>query len=179
MQLLRLSLALLTALAPLSAAAQDGRVWLYNRHVADSPLETVLNLGYGVPESDDVQASMLCAIGANWIFAQTLLAADVDGLAADAEVTLEVQAPGYSATFDAHVVRLEEFIHGVEFALPLDDDLWGVLMAGGSLSYGVSGHARQTLPLDGAADPAHEFLGDCLSIGDLAPEGQPAPAAKT
>lgn len=176
MPLLRLTLAVLTALTPTIAFAQDGRVWLYNRHVENSPLDTVLNLGYGVPESDDVQASMLCTIGANWIYAQTLLAADVDGLEAEAAVQVEVEAPGYSATFDAQVVRLEEFIHGVEFALPLDDGLWSVLMAGGSLSYGVSGHARQTLPLDGATGPAHEFIGDCLSIGDLVPEGQSAPA---
>lgn len=164
----------LVAIAPVGASAQDGRVWIYNRYVERLPTDTVLDLGYGVPQSDDVQAAMLCTIGADWVLAQVLVAADVEGLATDASVTLDVEAPGYSAGLAGRVVRHEEYIHGVEFMLSMDDAFWTALMGGGVMTYGVPGRARQTLPLDGATDPAHAFLGDCLSIRDLTPDA-PAP----
>lgn len=173
-RLVAVALTGLVTLAPCLAQAQDGRVWNYNRYVDASPLQTVLDLGYGVPQSDDVQAAMLCTIGANWIYAKLLMAADVQGLATDAEVRLEVSAPGYSGELVGHVVRHEEFIHGVEVALALDDAFWNAVMGGGVMTYGVAGRPRQTLPLEGATDPTHAFLGDCLSIGDLVPEA-PAP----
>lgn len=160
----------LAALVPGAALAQDGRAWIYNRYVEPVPTDTVLDLGYGVPQSDDVQAALLCTIDGARTFAQALVAADVEGLATGAEAWLEVSAPGYSARLAGRVVRHEEYIHGVEVAIAMDDAFWTALMGGGVMTYGVPGRARQTLPLDGATDPAHAFLGDCLSIRDLTPD---------
>jgi len=162
------------AFGPGAALAQDVRVWNYVRYVEPVPTDTVLDLGYGVPQSDDVQAAMLCTIDGARTYAQTLMAADVQGLATGAEVGLDVSAPGYSARIAGRVVRHEEYIHGVEMAIALDDAFWSALMAGGAMTYGVPGRTRQTLPLDGATDLAHAFLGDCLSIRDLTPDA-PAP----
>lgn len=163
-------LLLTLALLPLPCAAQDGRAWFYNRYVSESPLDTVLQVIHGTPQSDDVLAALTCAIGANWIYANVQLNADVSGLAAESTVPLVVSASGYSATMDGYVFRVEEYGEGVEFALPLDDALWTAMMAGGTLTYGVPGRAGETLTLDGAAEPLHALLGDCLSIIDLVPD---------
>jgi len=59
-----------TVLLPFSATAQGDRMqWIYNRYVERNPLDTYLGLIYGIPETDAMQASITCSIGANWIYA--------------------------------------------------------------------------------------------------------------
>lgn len=162
----------LGALAPVAAPAQDGRIWGYFRHVEPSPMETVLNLGYSVPQSDDVLASMRCVLDATGVHASVVMATEVQ--AGQDPVILDVSAPGYSARIVAQLAWFDDFVLGVEFPLALDDAFWTALMAGGGMTYGVPGYPSQILPLDGATDLAHAFLGDCLSIRELVPDA-PAP----
>lgn len=169
-----LTAALFTAIT-LPAVAQDGMVWSYDRNIEASPLDTYLGLTYGIPQTDAVQAAVTCAIGANWVYGNVTVGADVDGLADGADVAITFQAPGYSATHQGTVIRQEEGIWGVSFAVDLTDPFWNALMMQPALTYGVPGRPTLTLPLAGADIPTHDFLGDCNQIGDLQPE--PAPAA--
>ncbi|MCW1930776.1 hypothetical protein [Pararhodobacter zhoushanensis] len=170
---LALIAALFTATS-LPAAAQDGMVWAYNRYIEASPLDTFLGLTYGIPETDAVQASITCAIGANWIYGDVTVGADVEGLADGADVALAFQSPGYSATHQGTVIRQEEGMWGVSFAVDLTDPFWNALMTQPALTYGVPGRPTLTLPLAGADIPTHDFLGDCTQIGDLQPEAAPS-----
>lgn len=169
----RLPVAALTgmvALAPLMAIAEDARIWSYLRYVEADPANTVVNLGYGIPQTDDVQATMLCVITADGVRARVAMALGVEGLATDAPVVLDLAAPAFSGQIEGRVVRHEEFLFGVEAELPLDHGLWSALMGGGVMAYGIAGRPGLTLPLDGATDPTHDFVGDCLSIRDLVPD---------
>lgn len=173
-----LALALL-ALSPLPALAQqDDMVWIYGRYVQPSPLDTSLSLIYGIPETDAMQAVIQCAIGANWVYSRVDLDMDVEGLADEATASVALSVNGYAATEDGTVLRHEEGIWGVELALPLDSPLWAAMAQGGALQYGLVGRPPESLPLDGIAAPLHAYLGDCLNIGDLVPEGEAAPAGK-
>ena len=169
--------ALALAVTALPAMAQDGMVWSYYRSVAANPLDTMLNLTYGVPETDNIRAFVTCSIGANWVYGDVSLGAPIDGLADDSAVTVSFHANGYDGSIDGTVQRMEEGIWGVNLAVGLDDPFWTALMAGGTLRYAVNGRVATVLPLDGATEAAHAFLGDCLSIGDLEPEA-PAPQMK-
>lgn len=159
-----------------SAQAQEGMAWTYARSVAANPLDTILNLAFGVPETDDMRAFITCSIGANWIYGDVNLGAPVDGLPDDAQVSVSLHANGYDSAIDGRVQRMEEGIWGVNFAVGLDDPFWLALMAGGDLRYSVNGRGAVVLPLAGASEPAHAFLGDCLSIGALTPDAPQAPA---
>ena len=173
-----LPLALL-ALLPLPAVAQqEDFVWTYNRFVDPNPLNTYLGLVFGIPETDALQASITCNIGANWVYSALALGMDVEGLADEANASVALSVNGYTATEDGTVFRQEEGIWGVELALPLDSPLWPAMAQGGALQYGVVGRPPLSLPLDGIGGPLHGYLGDCLNIGDLAPEGASPPAGK-
>lgn len=177
--LTRFSLCTLAALLPLSAAAQEERLqWIYNRYVAENPLDTYLGLIYGIPETDAMRASITCTIGANWVYAAVDLGADVEGLADEASATVALNAGGREFVEQGSVFRHEEGIWGVSLALALDDPFWGELSRGGVLTYRVNERAPETLPLDGIDAPLHGFLGDCLTIADLPAEGATAPAGK-
>ncbi|GAB1377689.1 hypothetical protein [Pararhodobacter aggregans] len=173
----------LAALLPLSAAAQEEDLqWIYNRYVAENPLDTYLGLVYGIPETDAMRASIHCAIGANWIYAAVDLGADVEGLADEASATVALNAGGRDFVEQGSVFRHEEGIWGVSLALELSDPFWAELSRGGVLTYRVNDRAPETLPLDGIGAPLHAFLGDCVTIGDLpadaATDGAGAPAGK-
>lgn len=164
------------AVAALPAAAQEAYSWQYARHVAESPLDTALSLIFGLPESDGIQAHALCTIGANWIYADVTLEADVSGHADGALVPLTITGEGYEGTFTVEVVRYEIGLEGVIFALALDDPLWTALMGLSEVYYALPGRAETPLLLEGLAPLAHEFLGDCLSIVDLTPDPAAAQA---
>lgn len=170
---MRLFLAAALTCAALPALAQQGYEWTYNRYVEASPLETILTLAYGVPQTDDLQAFAICAIGANWIYADVRLALDIDGLEDGAMVDLAIGGDGYQAIHSAQVERQEEGIWGVVFALGLDDPIWSTL-GGAQLTYGIPGRPAVTMALQGLAPLAQEFQRDCARIIDLTPDQAPS-----
>lgn len=166
-------------LLPFSATAQEDRMqWIYNRYVEQNPLDTYLGLVYGIPETDAMQASITCSIGANWIYAAVDLGAEVEGLADGASATVALNAGGREFVEQGSVFRHEEGIWGVSLALALDDPFWAEVSRGGVLTYRVNERTPQTLPLDGIAEPLQGFLGDCIAIAELPAEGATAPASK-
>ena len=126
----------LAALLPLSATAQEEQLqWIFNRYVAENPLDTYLGLVYGIPETDAIRASIHCAIGANWIYAAVDLGADVEGLADEASATVALNAGGREFV-EAYV----EFVHYVE---RLHLDATGEAIHHGELEgTGAEGHHR-------------------------------------
>ncbi|MCB1390063.1 MAG: hypothetical protein KDK12_13120 [Rhodobacteraceae bacterium] len=169
----------LAALAPFPAAAQqEEMVWIYNRYVEPNPLNTYLGLVYGIPETDAMQASISCAIGANWVYATVDLGTDVEGYADGATVPVQVVWPSFRSTYDGTVFRHEEGIWGVSLAIPLDDPFWPLMDTGAWMTYGVPGRPPAQLPLGQVGVPLHAFLGDCTNIGELQPTGEGEPASK-
>jgi hypothetical protein len=164
-----LPLALL-ALTPLPATAQqEDMVWSYNRYIAENPLDTYLGLAFGIPETDAVQATIHCAIGANWIYAAVDLGADVEGMEDGASATVVLDPGARQFVEVGTVFRHEEGIWGVSLALALDDPFWAELSRGTFLSYRVNDRAPDALPLAGIGGPLRQFLGDCTAIAAGAP----------
>lgn len=156
---------------PHLASAQQGYIWNYERYISDDVFQTSLSVAHGVPETDDQQFWANCAIGANHTYAVATLAGDIGTLqsAAPAEVTF-VTDSGYSQSFTGEVVRDEEFIHGIEFAVETSDGFWDALTSMGALGYRISGHEIAWLNGEGSGPAIHAFVSDCANIGDLTPE---------
>ena len=175
---MRFSLACAFALSVTASTvlAQIPYSWSYNRLIAPSPLETVIALSFGVPETDQQQASIQCSIGANWIYAAVDLGADVEGLEDGASATVVLNPGARDFVEVGTVFRHEEGIWGVSLALALDDPFWAELNRGDFLSYRVNDRAPDALPLGGIGGPLRQFLGDCTAIAEGAPAtsgGQP------
>lgn len=152
-----------------NALAQVPYSWNYSRLIAPSPLDTVIALSFGVPETDQQQASILCSIGANWIYADVRLEAEVSGRAEGAIVPVTVMGDGYSAVFDANVERQDEGIAGVVFAVGLDEPFWSAAARLPELYYALPGGVETPLLLSGFPQLMGAFLNDCRSIVDLRP----------
>jgi len=168
----RAALALL-ALAPGSVLAQGAMVWSYARQVAASPLDSVLALTLGIPETDAAQAQAVCAIGANWIYADLALAADVGGLESGAPVSMRVAGNRFLSVYPATVLRSDEGIWGLQLTMPLDDPFWGAIGGPLPVRYGVDGRALNPLP-PVPREMALRFREDCAGIGELTSEAPPA-----
>jgi hypothetical protein len=162
------AVAVLTALFPVAAQCQDMQ-WTYAPSIGETPMQTYLTLVYGVPQTDGVQALATCAIGANWVYADLLLATDVGGLSAGSTVSLGVDGNGHSAEYGAVVNRSDEGVTGVRLALPLDDPFWTALGGPAPITYGIPGYREALLQTDGARSPILGFRGDCENIADLRP----------
>jgi hypothetical protein len=150
------------------ALAQDAMQWTLTRSIADTSLQTLIALTYGIPETDAAQAQVLCAIGANWIYADMTWAADIEGAETGTPMELLVSGNRYDGRIGASAARADEGIWGLRFAVPLDDPLWAAMAGPLPLLYGAEGQAFASLPPAPVAMLA-AFRDDCLRIGDLSP----------
>ncbi|MCB1394988.1 MAG: hypothetical protein H6898_03670 [Rhodobacter sp.] len=177
---MRFSLACAFALSVTASTvlAQIPYSWSYNRLIAPSPLETVIALSFGVPETDQQQASIQCSIGANWIYADVRLEAEVGGLVDGAVIPVTVMGDGYSEVFEANVERREEGITGVVFAVGLDEPFWLAAVRSSELYYALPGGVETPLLLPGFSPLMGAFLNDCRSIADLRPAPTKAGSVK-
>ncbi len=151
-------------LTPIATFAQQNMQWTYDRYIQPSVYETSLSLTYGIPQTDAIQFSAHCVFGANAPFVRVLMGADVSNQQTGAVVPLQVAGDGYNQAFNAEVVRLEEFIYGVDFPVATDDRFIRALAAQSVLSYAVTGQQAQTLSLRGSAGPVRSFAADCANI---------------
>ncbi|WP_068306836.1 hypothetical protein [Pararhodobacter sp. CCB-MM2] len=161
------SLAFFALVTTPTLAQSPNSVWQYHRSIGETPLQTSLFLVRGVPETDDMQAQGHCNIGANWIYADLILAYDVSALNEGDAVEVEYIAGDYRMYHDATVIKQEEGTWGVQVAFPLDDPIWGVLSRSYSMTYQVPGGEVLTLDLTGSFAPVTAFAADCARIGDL------------
>lgn len=158
-----------SACLPVAAAAQTGMRWDYIPSIAADPMRTHLVLIRGAPRSDALQMLATCTIGANWIYADVLLRADVADASEGDPVSVTVRGNRRDLNFDATVYGMESGLRGVRVAVPLDDPFWEVLSGPGPVVYGVPGHETHELGTDGARSPILAFRNDCEHIDVLRP----------
>lgn len=157
------------ALPPGSA---EGFVWDYQRYVSENLFETRLSVTYGIPQTDAYQASLSCQIGNRGPYALMLLGTSVSGLATGQAVRMTVSGDGgYVEDIDVTVVRAEEGLEGVEFAVALDGRFFAALRDLTSIRYLLPGQTPAILPLIGSSVPVLEFLSDCSNIDGLSTPG--------
>jgi len=172
---MRWLLAAVLGAAALPASAQGYYEWSFNRYVAASPLDTILTLAYGVPNSGDLQAFISCAIGANWIYAEVRLEADIEAYPDRARVPMTLSGEGFYRVVGVDIERQEEGIWGVAFALPLDDPFWNDIEGHYEIYYALPGGIETPLLIEGLLPLAGQFRHDCAGILDLVPDQAPTP----
>lgn len=165
------------ALQPVtSAQAQDGLQWFYAPPVQEAGAASTGALYFGIPETDAVQLWATCTPSAPNAGAQVTLGAPVQGLATGQNVQAVFTGTEFSWTSQARVIRLEEFIHGIEFTVPLDAPFWDGLIALDALNYQVAGQQTARLPLRGSARAARQFLAQCETAAHVSPvPSEPTP----
>lgn len=154
---------------PLAVIAQPVGQWGYTPVIGAEPMQTYLTLVHGTPETGAVQALITCAIGANWSYADVLLATGIDGLPDGGTVTLGLQGNGLSLEYGATVVGAADGLRGVRTAVPLDDPFWDLMAGPNPVTYGLSGRQPETLETQGARNLMLAFRSDCENVGDLRP----------
>lgn len=172
---MRWLLAAALSVAAVPAAAQGYYEWRYNRLVGPSPLDTILTLAYGVPDSGDMQAFVACTIGANWIYADVRLEADIDGYPDGARASMALSGEGFHRIVEVDIERQEEGIWGVVFALPLDDPFWTDIANHYEIYYTLPGGVETPLLIEGLLPLVDQFRHDCARIIDLTPDQAPTP----
>lgn len=162
-----LSLTAVCALAgfvPAPGWAQQAYQWSYERYDADSIFDSILNLTYGVPQTDDLQFIARCVVGANAPFVRVTLAAPIGDLPEGSSVQLHISEGPYAQVFTTDVVRQDEFIYGVEFAVSVGDPFIEALAARSTLIYAIEGQGAATLSLRGSAQAVRQFAAGCATI---------------
>ncbi|WP_224815209.1 hypothetical protein [Hasllibacter sp. MH4015] len=185
MRLPVLSLSLI-AFGATSISAQDvgpdisGHVWTRYTEVNENVFDTILELTYGVPETDDILIRAQCAIGAQDPYVVVQVAADIEGLADGDTATLRATIPdGRSVDINGTVIGTfaEVGISGIELALGTSDLPWLTLAGDATLTLErVGGRGGFTLTGNGP-NTIGPFLADCANIGLLEVESGTRPSA--
>ncbi|ABD55578.1 hypothetical protein [Jannaschia sp. CCS1] len=175
-----------SALAPLSGPVPDfgpaisGHDWARFTDIRDDVFQTILNVRYGVPQTDDVLIVGECNIGAQGPLVALQVSADVEGLVEHAPATLRIRSSdGRSVDVDGSVVGTEAElgILGIEVVLAPSDPAWQVIAGDEIVQFErVGGRDGFVLTGDGPGTLG-PFLTDCDQIGDLTPEGGTSPGA--
>jgi len=157
------ALALSAALATSALAQSSTMVWNVNRYSDEATGAPLVVLVYGVPQTDDVRASLWCQTGEGYSFAVLDLSADIRAYNGGERVPVALTAPGHATGSIATVFRHEEGIWGLSLALPLDDPLFTAMLAEGSLGYSLPGGTREAIPLAGLATALPDFRSTCAA----------------
>lgn len=157
-----------------------GHEWWQFTDVSDDVFETVVEVGYSVPETDDVLIMGECFIGARGPLAAIKIAADIEGLAEDSVATLRVRSGDRSVgEVDGSVVgtAIEFGVSGIELVLGMPDPAWLVIAGDPLVQFErVGGRGGITITGNGPSILG-PFLSDCDQIGDLTPESGTRPIA--
>ncbi len=181
---------ILTALAAVAltiplvapASAQSGFAWQYDRQLDADPLQSRLVLSYGVPETDNVQFTAQCQIGAGGTYVTFDIGAVIGDLPAGQTVQVEFTGTGFHEVITGTIVRpQDEGITGVEFAVETNDGIWQAIRGLSEIYYNVVGYTALSLGLHGSSAPTAQFISDCQTMpgpgGAATVSGTPAPVA--
>ncbi|MEJ6395222.1 hypothetical protein V8J82_18320 [Gymnodinialimonas sp. 2305UL16-5] len=157
----------------------SGHDWQRITDIAEGdPFATVLNVVYGVPETDDVLAFGRCVIGAQGPLVTLQMSADIQGLSDDQNATLRVTSgTGQVVEIPGVVVgsQAEFGVSGIEMVLEVSDPAWLALATDPLVQVQrVGSDVGLTLTGNGPNILA-PFLADCANIGDLTPESGSRP----
>ncbi len=167
-------------LVPDFGPAISGHVWGRFTQVSPDVTQTIVDVFYAVPETDDVLVAGHCFIGAQGPLAAFSASADIEGLAEGEVAVLRfTSGNGRSVDVEGSVVgtQLEIGIVGVEVVLEMSDPAW-LIIAGDELLRieRVGGQSGFTLTGNGP-NTIGTFLSDCDNIADLVPDDYPTPSA--
>jgi hypothetical protein len=154
---------------PTASAAEpedpSGMKWTAAEYEADGG-GTVAELGYGVPQTDQVQFYATCSAETAGA-AHVIIGFDVSDKPIGQSTRIRIVGTGFDRTFPGQIYHSQssEGMQGAEFELPLDEPIWDSLKSVSSVRYNVGGKGAATLPLAGIKAPLGEFLQKCTAIG--------------
>ncbi len=160
---------------PHAFAASD-MVWSFSEgNDASNRGRMTARLGYGVPETDNVQVDGVCEArrGTGVMSANLILGAEVGKLEDGSSVNVRFTGGGFNHFVSGSVygTKLEEGITGISLDVKVNDPLWKALMEQDSLDYLVPGYSASKLALKGGQDKIRQFIRACRSYADvLGPE---------
>lgn len=127
----------------------------------------VLQLTYGVPETDNVQVYATC-VSANAGAADVIFGWDVNNQRPGKAARLRIVGEGFDRQFDARVFISEsgEGVQGVELQIEANDTIWKQLKSVKSVRYNVGGQGGLKLVTTGLAAPLDKFLKQCVAIAE-------------
>lgn len=127
----------------------------------------VLQLTYGVPETDNVQVYATC-VAANAGAANIIFGWDVNNQRPGKAARLRIVGEGFDRQFDASVFISEsgEGVQGVELQIEASDKIWKQLKSVKSVRYNVGGQGGLKLVTAGLAAPLDKFLKQCVAIAE-------------
>ncbi|MBF9030160.1 hypothetical protein HKCCE3408_07120 [Rhodobacterales bacterium HKCCE3408] len=180
----RQTLAICLALAPLSAAAQEGEMsWQTYSYQPSEPGDVGLSAVYGLPESDFALVSAQCRLGETGPVIVADMETDVSGQTTEGTPVL-VEFEGLGGGLPVVSGRIQGLgaeigIQGVRIEAPVDDRLWAHIAAADPIRYRL----RATPPrgwMQIPGDPGttlSDFVAQCAAAG--AAPAEPAPATDT
>ena len=160
-----------------SLAAENGMVWSFSEgNDASNRGRMTARLGYGVPETDNVQVDGVCEArsGTGVMSANLILGADVGKLADGANVNVRFTGGGFNHFVSGNVygTRLEEGVTGVSLDVNVNDPLWKALTEKDSLDYLVPGYSASKLALKDGHDKIRQFIRACRSYAEALGPGK-------
>jgi VHL beta domain len=146
--------------------AQDGMQWSFSEfNDPDNKGRMTARLGYGVPETDNIQVSGVCdgSPSTGVKYSSVSFGADTGDLKEGEQVELHFTGGGLN-----HVVRgsvygtqAEVGVSGVHADIEHDDPLWRALLTESRLDYFVPGYRKSSLQLLGGKRDIKSFIDSC------------------
>ncbi len=159
----------------------SGHVWARATLVDEgNPEGTVVSMGYGVPETDDIVISGQCIYDAEDPFVQLQVSADVAGLTNGAPAQLRASIPdGRSVVLDGSVVGVdaEVGISGIEYIASVSDPAWLVIAGDNTVRFDRPDTGTGLTITGNGPNTIGPFLADCAEIARLTPESGGRPSA--
>ena len=124
-------------------------------------------LTHGIPETDAVQFSAVCAAGSSLDTVPAVLGYNTGNLREGDKVVVQFFAGGqqvYQKPGRVYGTTLEQGVSGVLFRPSPHDHFWQVLSRGGRLGYGIRGRETATISLSGSAGAIRQFTEACKAI---------------
>jgi hypothetical protein len=171
--LLALGCVLAFPLASPGILAAEGMEWSFTEvNDPDNKGRLTARLGYGVPETDNVQVSGVCdgAPGTGAAFSSVTFGADNGDLKDGAETELRFSGGGFDHAMKGAIYRprSEEDISGVRLDIKHDDPLWQALQEKDTLDYLVPGYRASSLDLTHGRDKIKSFIEACRAYAKAA-----------
>ena len=154
------------------AIATEGMEWSFSEfNDPENKGRMTARLGYGVPETDNIQVSGVCDASPSTgvAFSSVTFGADSGDLKDGAETELRFSGGGFDHVLRGAIYRpsAEEGISGVHVDIKHDDPLWEALQEKDTLDYLVPGYRASTLDLTRGRDKIKSFIEACRTYAKV------------
>ncbi|GAA5067973.1 hypothetical protein N0B44_02310 [Roseibacterium beibuensis] len=165
----KLSAALLALSSAPSFAQVTGYEWSYFRDIQPNPMNTVMALRLGVPETDDVVLEARCELTSGPQVSFNF-AADAGAIPLETDVDFTVTPEGLNPSTVPATTRATEFIGGVFIDRTPTDPFNFALVAAPVLTWAIDGQASFTVDASVNQHIAGRFLYECAHFGSQQPD---------